>query len=217
MMTEFKAKPKKLNWRKMIWVVILAGVVGYSYGQPYLEKWTGWDLPTISDRGNASNSDRGQNDRGLDWNVQPNGNKKHSGGTASNSSYLTDMGKKDRKESPAGLVYGVGGGGEHRVDHVMRHAVDMPSRPVHSVFEGSQEEILKMLDEAYELIKSNSDRVRTKRDKERNFRASHVVDMKRKIGYLGGKRGKRDGYPARSKLNLVLDNDKFVITAYPDK
>ena len=228
------AKPKKHNWRRIIGLVVLVGVVAYSYGEPHLEKLLGVDLPSIRDQGKQSevsngdprfggNDQRGNSDsteRNKDRS-NPAFSKSGSGNgqvsTGSNSSFLTPTGKKNRLESPAGLVYGVGGGGEHRVDHMMRHAEDMPSRPVHSVFEGSQDEILRMLDEAYELVQSKSNRVYNKPDRERSYRVAHVVDMKRKIGYLGGKRGKRENYPSRSKLTLVLDNGKFVITAYPDK
>lgn len=237
----FAKKSKKRNWRRIMGFVILVGVVAYSYGEPHLERILGVDLPSIRDQGrngqvadadpsfngerpNASDPSDQNRDRsnptfakrgGFNNGSISNGSK--SGGSAKSNPYLTPTGKKSRLQSPAGLVYGVGGGGEHRVDHVMRHANDMPSRPVHSVFEGSEDEILRMLDEAFELVKSNSNRVRNKPDRERNYRVAHVVDMQRKIGYLGGKRGKRENYPPRSKLTLVIDNEKFVITAYPDK
>ena len=130
--------------------------------------------------------------------------------------FLTPTGKKSRLRSPAGLIYGENRG-EHRVDHVMRHGKDDPSRPVHSVFDGNKDEILRMIDEAYEQVKSNSGRVKKTPDKRLNFRAKYLIDMKRKVGYLGGKRGKRENFPARNKIALVLDNEKFVVTAYPDR
>ena len=216
-----KSNSKPVNWRKMLSAGILVAVLAYTYGHPYIEKWTGWDLPSISqnnhdhqnrDSGDDDFSSRGSNPGG------PTAAK--IGGTDSSSSsdadaYLTPTGKKNRLASPAGLVYGESRG-EHRVDHVMRHGADMKNRPVHSVFDGSKGEILKLIDEAYELIKSKSNRVRSKPDDRLDFRVAHTVDMKRKIGYLGGKSGSRQNYPSRSKLTLVLDNEKFVITAYPD-
>ena len=129
---------------------------------------------------------------------------------------LVSTGKKNRLRSPAGLVYGESHG-EHRVDHVMKHGKNDPSRPVHSVFDGNKDDILRMIDEAYGLIKSGSKRVKKSPDQRLDFRTKYTVDMQRKVGYLGGKRGKRENYPPRSKITLVLDNEKFVVTAYPDR
>ncbi len=180
-------KETQYNWRKILWTGILVCVLVYAFGEPYLEKWSGVDLPSIRDQGD---------------NVQP---------------YLTPTGSKNRLQSPAGLIYGMAAGGEHRVDHVMSHSRDDPSRPVHSVFEGTEQEILQVIDEAYALIKSKSNRVRSRPDDRLNFRVEHMVDLQRTIGYLGGQRGRRENHPPRTKITLVLDNETFVITAYPDQ
>ena len=194
-------KNKELNWRKLLWLGVLVAVVAYGFGEPYLENWLGIDLPSIRENGDP-----------VAESVED------SSESAANSSepFLIPTGKKNRLRSPAGLVYGESRG-EHRVDHVMRHAIDDKNRPVHSVFDGSKAEILKIIDEAYELVQSKSSRVKTSPDQRLDFRVKHTVDMKRKIGYLGGQRGKRENYPPRSKLTLILDNGKFVITAYPDR
>jgi hypothetical protein len=131
--------------------------------------------------------------------------------------YLTSIGIKNRLQSPAGLIYGMGAGGQHRVDHVMSHSRDDLSRPVHSVFDGTEQEILQVIDEAYGLIQSKSNRVRSRPDDRLDFRVEHLVDLQRRIGCLGGQRGRRENHPPRSKITLVLDNEKFVITAYPDQ
>ena len=211
---------KKPNWRKILWAGVLVAVLAYAYGEPYLEKWLGIDLPSIRENNNVAQV---ENEPRLsdssNQSTSPSISSRNSSNTAAGNArdYLTPTGKKSRLQSPAGLVYGVGGGGEHRVDHVMRHAVDDTKRGYHSVFSGSETEILKMLDEAYELVKSKSNRVKSKQDKDRDFRMEHVIDMKRKIGYLGGQVGRRQNRPSRSKLTLILDNGKFVVTAYPDK
>ena len=216
---------KPVNWRKKISAVILVAVLAYAYGAPYVAEWTGWDLPSIRNDNSStatidpeSDSHNHRPDLGapLDAKLGNRSSNNSSSHSNSPSSYLTPTGKKNRLQSPAGLVYGESRG-EHRVDHVMRHAVDDKNRPVHSVFDGTQDEILKVIDEAYEQIKSKSNRVKSKPDKRLDFRTAYTVDMKRKIGYLGGKRGQRENYPSRSKLTLVLDNEKFVITAYSDR
>ena len=228
---------KTVNYRKLFWIGVLIAVVAYAYGEPYLEKLTGWDLPSIRENNNNvvdldPETKRTQNkrpDQGAPVSAKITNLQEHATleKTKSNQSnqtspvenhkpFLIPTGKKNRLRSPAGLIYGESRG-EHRVDHVMRHASDDKNRPVHSVFEGSKEEILKILDEAFILIQANSDRVKSKPDGRLDFRIEHKVDMKRKIGYLGGQTGRRQNYPPRSKLTLVLDNGKFVVTAYPDR
>ena len=240
-------KKSEFNWRKLFWLGVLVAVLAYGFGEPYLENWLGIDLPSIRDSGNqvaesksdsdvqiienrssvdpaiSSRQDSGGGTATLEKpKSRPSENKtSQSNGRVSRESnpdkpYLTPTGKKNRLRSPAGLVYGESKG-EHRVDHVMRHAVDDKNRPVHSVFVGSKREILELIDEAYDLVKSKSPRVITEEDDRLDFRVEHKIDMKRKIGYLGGQRGRRENYPPRSKLTLVLDNGKFVVTAYPDR
>ena len=162
-------------------------------------------------KSNAANPNQGKSNSGRQT-----GTAKPKSENAESEPYLTPTGKKNRLRSPAGLIYGESRG-EHRVDHVMRHAKDDPSRRLHSVFEGDKKKILKVIDEAYRLIESKSNRVQKTPDKKLDFRAKYTVDMKRKIGYLGGQIGKRQNYPPRSKLSLVLDNGKFMVTAYPDR
>ena len=103
--------------------------------------------------------------------------------------------------------------GEHRVDHVLRHGRDMPERPVHSVFEGGRNDILAVIDEAYSLVKSNSPRARSSNSRGND---EHTVRMQRKVGYEGGQKGKRKGYPALENVKLILDGNR-VITAYPSR
>lgn len=119
-------------------------------------------------------------------------------------------------ESPQGLTYYVGDRGENRIEHVMRHSKDIPNRPIHGVFTGGETEILKTIDEAYGLIKSNSSRVLVeKRAANIETRMEYEIDMQRKIGFKGGKSGARDGNPDLRILKLILDKGTRVITAYP--
>lgn len=114
--------------------------------------------------------------------------------------------------SPAGLIYARGPQGEHRVDHVLRHAEDSPGRPDHGVFIGSREEILQLLDEAYLLIQQNSKRVSKQTEGDRT---EYTIRFDRPIGYQGGRNGKRNNFPKVNRLRLVLEDEKSVVTAYP--
>ncbi len=124
--------------------------------------------------------------------------------------FLESVGGKNLR-SPAGLVYGMGGGGEHRVEHVMKHGADDLNRPSHGVFDGDQEAILKLLDEAYEMVKSKSKYVKSESSQ---GNTAYTVSMGRKIGYEGGEKGNRSGNRGLNSVRLVLDGDR-VITAYP--
>lgn len=115
-------------------------------------------------------------------------------------------------ESPAGLIYRSGSADGHRVKHVMTHAVDQPDKPVHGVFIGSQDEIFRLIDEAWETAQERGP-PEVEKSSERG-RVVYTVNMKRKIGYVGGESGARKGHPACQKLRLVLEG-KNVITAYP--
>ena len=103
----------------------------------------------------------------------------------------------------------------------MRHSHDIPDRQdssSHGVFDvDSQDDVFRLLDEAYKKVKSNSrDVSKQGADPRASFKKIvYTVNMKRRIGYLGGRKGKRDGNPALSKIVLVLGNDVEVVTAYP--
>lgn len=115
-------------------------------------------------------------------------------------------------ESKAGLIYRQGGAQGHWLDHVMEHATDDLSKPTHGVFLGSREEILALIDEAWETAqKRGPPDVKIEREGERTV---YTVNLKRKIGSLGGQSGKRKNHPALKSLRLVLE-ERDVITAFP--
>ncbi|TWT57939.1 hypothetical protein KOR42_13070 [Thalassoglobus neptunius] len=115
-------------------------------------------------------------------------------------------------ESPAGLVYRSGSVDGHRVDHVLSHAEDIPSKPIHGVFRGDREEIFKLIDDAWKIAQTRGPpQVETEQNRDRTVL---TVDMKRPIGYVGGQSGKRQGHPECRKIRLVVE-DQNVITAYP--
>ena len=142
-------------------------------------------------------------------------NETTAGRKKSSKPYLRN-GSRGAKISPAGLTYTSSRSGEHRTEHVLRHASDQPNRAGnHGVFDADGDDVFRLIDEAYGLIKKNSKQVR--KDKPRageEDKAAYEIDMKRRIGYRGGKSGNRAGKPALKKIKLVLADDR-VITAYP--
>ena len=122
--------------------------------------------------------------------------------------WLKNIGGKNYK-SPAGLVYG--GGREHRIDHVLLHCKDDLSKPTHGVFTGDAVGVMKMIDEAYEMVKSKSDKVDSQKSGDK---MTHTVSMGRVIGHTGGQKAKRSGRKELRKIKLVLADNR-VITAFP--
>ncbi len=116
--------------------------------------------------------------------------------------------------STAGLRYKPAGR-EHRIEHIMRHSKDQPNRPgPHGVFDGDRAEIFAVVDEAYLIgIKRGPPQAKIKKERGRTI---YTVNMKRKIGYIGGQTGKRKKNPPVYYIRLVLEG-KNVITAFPLK
>ncbi|MEL7499078.1 MAG: hypothetical protein AAFN77_15840 [Planctomycetota bacterium] len=206
-----------IDWKKGILIGILIIVAAYQYfksddnqqdanggGQAVVNDGS-IDIPKTIDLKLDSNSTaKRQGNSQKDASVES---------TESEEPYLSN-GKNGSKVSPAGLIYTSSRSGEHRTDHVLRHARDIPDRSgSHGVFEvETDDDVFRLIDEAYELINEESDRVRG--EKEQNGRRAFVIDMQRTIGYRGGQSGKRAGYPKLKKVKLVLAEDR-VITAYP--
>lgn len=115
-------------------------------------------------------------------------------------------------ETTAGLRYGPGSVDRHRLLHVMQHAKDRPEKPVHGVFDGDEYKIRAVIDEAY-LIADLRGPPQAKKTVEGD-RTVWKVDLKRKVGYLGGQVGKRKNFPSLTGVQLVLEGVN-VITAYP--
>ncbi|MCH5373093.1 MAG: hypothetical protein JJ992_03890 [Planctomycetes bacterium] len=68
-----------------------------------------------------------------------------------------------------------------------------------------------MIDEAYLLVKRRSPQVQSRREQGRMV---YDVDLKRRIGFIGGQEGRRKGNPPATHVRLVLEDDR-VITAFP--
>ena len=174
------------------------------------------DLDGQLKKNSSSNQNKSQGQTAKsDLKFQPIQGSKTPDSSSSSKPYLSD-GPRGDKLSPAGLVYKARSH-EHRTAHVLRHAKDDPGRPVHGVFDDANaDDIFRLIDEAYKMIKSNSRQVSKERsDANKSYRASYTIDMKRRIGYRGGRSGNRDGKPASYKMKLIIDNGNQVITAYP--
>ena len=117
-------------------------------------------------------------------------------------------------ESTAGLLYVPGGAEGHRLKHVMQHAKDNPSKPVHGVFDGDRDEILAVIDEAFMKAKKGGSDVRSEKQ---NGRRVYTVNLRRRIGQVGGSEGERQGHPDCRFVRIVLENENEVISAYPSK
>ena len=115
-------------------------------------------------------------------------------------------------ESTSGLRYMPGSADNHRLRHVMQHAKDDTSKVIHGVFEGNLDQILAVIDEAYEKAQKGG---RDVRSEEQNDRLVYTVNLWRKIGYTGGSEGKRKGNPECHYLRIILEDINVVITAYP--
>lgn len=115
-------------------------------------------------------------------------------------------------QSTAGLTYRRGSQEGHRIKHILRHHEDDRDRPVHGVFDGDRNEVFAVIDEAYlYTFDHGPPRVKTEDD---DGRTIYIVDLGRRIGYVGGEKGQRNNHPAANHLQLILDGTN-VITAYP--
>lgn len=206
---------RRLPSRRVIMMVLAALVFGYEYSRPTLEGWLNVELPAINRRGR--NHNHANNDKDDRYEASLPSATQKSGGkpidfTGSQDFKLREVGR-DRYETPAGLLYTMGPRGEHRIEHVMRHANDQPNRPAHGVFlgDGDQDAVLKIIDDAYELVKSKSPRAKYESSQGND---KYDIDMQRKIGFEGGKKGRKSNNRALNKVRMILDGNR-VITAFP--
>lgn len=198
----------KVSTRWLLLGCLLLG--GYLFAEPWLEISWGVDLPGVHRPGVASADNR-----------QPSTGPASTGPQAeklpevepTRPATVDDLIRSDRETytSPAGLRYSRGTAHRHHLRHLMAHTRNEPGRPVHGVFDNSDVNgVVRLVDEAYErAIAGREARKRTEGD-----RTVYVVDMGRRVGYVGGQSGARRGHPAAERIQLVLVGKKF-ITSYP--
>jgi RHS repeat-associated protein len=131
--------------------------------------------------------------------------------------------------SSAGLVFKKIGK-ENRLAHVLEHTVNNIKKNYHGVFEATSEGLVGLLDDAYSKVKSikwntklavgESETVggvtRSLRQEASGIVSENfVVDMGRKVGTEGGKKGSGE---ALNKVQIsVVNGTSDVITAFPTK
>lgn len=213
------AKPRNkrrgLPSRRVIMIAIAALAFGYEYSRPTLEGWFKVELPAINRRGRGRSNNHADSHSNNDDRYEatlPSASGDSGGIKLDGDFKLKEVGR-DRYESPAGLLYTMGPRGEHRIEHVMRHANDQPNRPAHGVFmgNGDQDAVLEIIDDAYRLVKSKSPRAKYESSQGND---KYDVDMQRKVGFEGGKKGKKSNNRALNKVRMILDGNR-VITAFP--
>ncbi|WP_182865843.1 hypothetical protein [Stieleria mannarensis] len=195
--------------KKSVGSLVIALLVGlYALAQPQLNERWGWNLPGVKPFAAADTPDpttipapaEPSSLPSVDRDADP---ELHYG-------LLREI-RPRVYLSPQGLQYVPGSAEGHRLEHLRRHTRDMPSRPgKHGVFDGGMEGALVTIDSAYAWAKKNQ---RSTKQVDRD-RTIYTVEMGRRVGYVGGREGKRQQNPIARRVKLVLD-DTVVITAYP--
>jgi hypothetical protein len=128
---------------------------------------------------------------------------------------LTEI-RRDVFQSSAGLIYRAGSEDGHRLKHIMQHAKDNPQKKIHGVFDGGGDRdiILAVIDEAWLRAQMGGSDVRSEQQNERRV---YTINLRRRIGAMGGEEGKRRSYPECRYLRIVLENGNEVISAYPTR
>lgn len=124
--------------------------------------------------------------------------------------------QRQKFRSTAGLMYVQGSQDGHRLKHVLKHAKDNLSKPVHGVFDGNgdRDKILAWIDIAYEKGKKGGSGTKKERQGDRTV---YTVRMSDRIGFVGGQKGKRNNNRPCRCLRLVVQNGNEVVTAYPSE
>lgn len=198
-------------------VVLLVGL--YAFAQPHLNDRFGWQLPGLNQQAEQDASPvptrpAQSPEQTPDRSDSGSADATDQDGRNSNAGLRYGLLREVRPNefvSPEGLRYVPGSAEGHRLEHLRRHTEDMPSRPgKHGVFDGGMEGALVTIDNAYGLAKKKQ-RSTKQTDRDRTI---YTVDMERRVGYVGGREGKRQNHPVARRVKLVLE-DTIVITAYP--
>ncbi len=198
--------------QKKLGVVGLLGVlaVAFLYAaviQPWAEKRFGVALPTLVEVDDSAATKPVPSEAPRIENREPRAPVDNS----ELSGVLTEVGR-DTYLSPAGLRYTRGSEHGTRLAHVMSHTRDDPDRVgQHGVFDSDDPAtVLRLIDEAYEKALAGKD-VTSEREGDQ---VVYDIDMRRRIGYVGGQSGNRRGKPAARQIRLVVQGDRL-ITAFP--
>ena len=109
------------------------------------------------------------------------------------------------------ILAGRGSGKKSRLDHIMRHTVDIPGRARHGVFSLSKAAVIELLDESWGKVRAGSIPGR-----ERGGKIAYTIRFGKDIGYMGGKEGKNRGNPKLRSIRLVIKKGTAeVVTFFP--
>lgn len=158
-------------------------------------------------KSNSSGKSAGSNKSAGASNSSGQSSQKEDSGFPSN---LDEIGRETFK-SPAGLIYGRGSEEGHRWKHVLRHTKDMPERPIHGVFDAKGEELVEVIDEAYQLYLDKSKKAKVREDRGRTV---IEANLGRRVGFVGGGEGAKSKNPSANYIRLVIEEDR-VISAFP--
>jgi len=120
---------------------------------------------------------------------------------------------QDTWESPQGLQYGPDPQYGNRIQHVLRHAEDQPLRVgEHGVFDAGRKGVVQVVDEAWiSAQQGGANVVKTTV----GTKDTYLVDMGRRVGWVGGQGGSVMGNPGVNNVLLVVRNGNQVVTAFP--
>ncbi|MFT5524250.1 MAG: hypothetical protein ACI9G1_000591 [Pirellulaceae bacterium] len=202
------------SWQsKAIGIGILVLVVGYVLLRPSLEEWLGVPLPSLTESNEQVDPDNADPAPRLSPTTEPRTQPQDSAGNREDEPLLREL-KDGGAILASGLMFPGSRSGETRLEHVLRHDNDLPRRSgMHGVFDGDETDLLEVVNEAYELILSKSNKVTSKKEGERTV---YDVDLQRRIGFVGGRVGAERSNPEARKIRLVLEGNR-VITAFPIK
>jgi hypothetical protein len=216
---------RSVTGKRSWWLFLLLALVAYSLLQP----WTGntGDQGNTGDRRLAETGDQTSSERLSsleevghggssfepigDSQGDSHGASLDDSGTSLRYGLLREL-RPQEFVSPAGLKYTRGSEEGHRLAHLARHLSDMPDRPGrHGVFEGDMRQVLVWLDDAYLRSQSKAPGTSSRRQDART-----VIEARfdQKLGYIGGREGRRLKNPSSKRLRLVVEGDR-VITAFP--
>lgn len=176
--------------------------------------------PKGSSGTSSTKDDRSSKDSAAKANPSGANSSKSKPGSSSNDSKAQPRlgkltlvrGTRDEFRSTAGLMYVPGSADGHRLKHVLKHAEDNLSKPVHGVFDGDRDQILEWIDKAYVMGKKGEKGARKESQRDRTV---YTANLNERVGYVGGQKGKRNGNKECRYLRLVLENGAEVVTAYP--
>ena len=193
---------------KLRWILAVAVlVVGYFLLQPMLERSLDLDLPGLGNLAGETPSAKPASGESRSP-THPNTDRVSSSGLQK----LLNSNSSKIYQSPAGLRYTRGSQHGHRLTHLMAHTRDIPDRPgPHGVFDSHEPaEVVALVDAAYLQAQTGRD-TRTRNEGERIV---YDVNLRRRIGFIGGESGNRKNRPASKHIRLVIEGDRL-ITAFP--